>query len=356
LIYLPWLYYKDSKGHLRCWTVGYEDGFYCTYYGSVHGIITESEKTFCNPTNLGRSNVRDEKEQAKFEAEALWKNKKERRYRETPEEAGQELFLPMLANKYEGKRVAFPVFVQPKLDGVRCLAYWDGDSVALMSRAGKPYDVPHIAEALQSWLPRDVILDGELYCHGLSCQSTTSLVRGDHDQSPLEYWVYDLATPDVDFYERNRRRENLWGEFEIPECIAFVETLVAQNQEAVDFFNQCNLQNGYEGSIVRTFAGLYKFGRRSGDLLKYKQFQDDEFEVVDYKQGEGKQSDCCIFQCKAENGKTFWCMPKGTIEEREAYLVAAETFIGKKLTVKYFDRTEDGLPRFPVGLGFKEDR
>jgi DNA ligase 1 len=361
--YLPWLYYKDSHGTLRQWTVGYDENYYQTFYGAVGGQLITSDPTYCYATNVGRSNMRSENEQAKFEAEALWRNKKERRYRETPEEAAEELFLPMLAAKFEDRRarLRYPVYVQPKLDGVRCLAYWAGDDVALMSRSGKPYDVPHISDNLRNWLPRDAVLDGELYCHGMACQTITSLVRGDHPEQreQIEYWVYDVPVcggkSDQEFDRRNACLSGLF--LTSRGRVRNVPTTSAHSHDSVQELQLAYVKDGFEGAMVRTPAGRYKFGRRSNDLLKVKTFQDGEFVVLDWKDGEGKLAECCVFQCRNDiNSLTFWCMPKGTIDQREEYARNARSYVGRKLTVRFFDRTEDGLPRFPVGVVFRDEK
>ena len=86
------------------------------------------------------------------------------------------------------------------------------------------------------------------------------------------------------------------------------------------------------------------------DLQKYKQFLDDEFEIINYKEGEGNETGCVIWQCETPNSQTFWVRPQGTREEREVLYTNGSKYIGSKLTVRYQELTDDGIPRFPVGL------
>ena len=119
------------------------------------------------------------------------------------------------------------------------------------------------------------------------------------------------------------------------------------------------VERGYEGLIARHPNLLYKMGYRSDQLLKYKSFNDAEFKVLSVSNGVGKFEDMAIFKCEMDDnsGNTFNVVPKGTEEERKAYLTNAAKYIGKMLTVTFFGRSEDNIPRFPVGKAFrmKED-
>src|SRR5690606_20187250 len=153
------------------------------------------------PKNTGRSNSTTAEEQAVAEAKAMWQNKRDRKYAESIADAQEELIRPMLAYDFEkrkDKNVMYPAFVQPKLDGVRSLAYWHGDRIELLSRNGKSWravgTVEHIATALEQFLPRELILDGEIYAHGETFQQTTRLVKKyrQGESEKLLLHVYDI--------------------------------------------------------------------------------------------------------------------------------------------------------------------
>jgi DNA ligase-1 len=110
---------------------------------------------------------------------------------------------------------------------------------------------------------------------------------------------------------------------------------------------------GFEGIMLRNKTGLYK-NSRSADLQKYKEFFDDEYEVVNYKEGEGLEEGCVLWVCKTPEGKLFSCRPRGTREDRVELFKNGDKYIGKKLTVRFQEKTTDGLPRFPVGITFRE--
>ncbi|MEJ2027139.1 MAG: aconitase family protein, partial [Limibacillus sp.] len=84
--------------------------------------------------NIGRSNETTPQEQAEKEARAAWQKKLDRKYSLTPEEARETVFLPMLAHNWRKQKryPEFPLDVQPKLDGVRCIAHRDNGKVKLM--------------------------------------------------------------------------------------------------------------------------------------------------------------------------------------------------------------------------------
>ena len=105
--------------------------------------------------------------------------------------------------------------------------------------------------------------------------------------------------------------------------------------------------------MLRASKGLYK-NVRSVDLLKYKEFFDDEYEVVGFKEGEGGEKGCVLWTCKTEKGTTFHCRPRGTREDRTELFQKGASYIGKKLTVRFQELTDDGIPRFPVGIAFRD--
>ena len=106
--------------------------------------------------------------------------------------------------------------------------------------------------------------------------------------------------------------------------------------------------------MLRNCAGTYRVGVRSTDLQKYKEFEDAEYEVVGFKEGDGLEKGCVIWMCKTAAGQTFAVRPRGTHEERAALFPRAASFVGQQLTVRFQELTTDGIPRFPVGLTFRD--
>jgi DNA ligase-1 len=365
----PTLYHKAKTGKIVSWTIKTDGASIITEYGEIDGKKQIACKV-ATPKNVGKSNETTAVEQAILEAQSMHKHRLERKYSLSPETAEEELvFLPMLAHEFEKHKshVSYPVFVQPKLDGVRCLAFWeevfvDGElrrEVKLLSRGGKEYSLPHVQEALHSILPPDTVFDGELYIHGETLQGINRLVKkfrvGPDGTTRIQYHVYDafqtgsLQTP---FSERLASLRSIFSDKE-EGIVRFVRTdEVSSAQEVYQKMGEFIGLN-YEGAIVRKPQGPYELGYRSRSLLKVKTFFDAEFRIVGHSFGTGRAEKSVVWQCITEDGKLFSVVPRGTIEEREAWGAHAKKYYGKLLTVRFWNRTEDNVPQFPVGVAIR---
>jgi len=371
----PKLYHKDKNNRLWEWNVRSERNEVITEHGMVDGKKQE-QRYVAQPTNVGKANERTPEQQADFEAEAKWKFQLERKYSLSPEDAEDLVFLPMLAHKFEAKKKhlfkdkTMTKFLgcdmQPKLDGVRCMALKEDGKVVLLSRQGKEWKfVPHINDQLE-WLPDGDCLDGELYIHDeeMSFQVITSWCKG-KDKKPhpeshrIEYHVYDypMVANDPNWAIWKNRGKKL---AEIPESqnVKIVPTFACEKFEDIAKFHAQFVEEGYEGGIIRLRDGEYSFGQRSDALLKVKSFCDDEYIVVGWTTGKegSREGNCVIWVCKDNNSDaTFQVRPQGTHSDREELTKIADQFVGQRLKVKYFELTDDGIPRFPVGQGFRAE-
>lgn len=293
-----------------------------------------------------------------FEAQAMWQHRVERKYSTDLSGAvRQSIRLPMLANKYVQGRVDFPAWVQPKFNGVRCVARLLGDRVELISRAGKPYKVAHIEDALaQIDRPSGTVLDGEIYLHGAPLQEITSLVKRTQEGSvKLTYNVYDMPSVEAPWVERRIALDEL--AYDLTECtdvIKITNSKLARTHDDLVSLHNKYVKQGYEGAMVRLSKGMYEWGYRSSALLKFKVFQDDEFAVVGFEEGRGRMEGAVIWICETETGQQFNCSMRCTMEERRKYFKNGDKYIGRLLTVRYFELTNDGIPQFPVGIAFRD--
>jgi hypothetical protein len=114
------------------------------------------------------------------------------------------------------------------------------------------------------------------------------------------------------------------------------------------------VEAGYEGIMLRNAAGVYRANYRSNDLQKYKEFMEEEYRIIDFKEGEGRDAGAVIWVCETADGKEFTVRPRGTMEQRREWFNDGESYIGKNLTVVYQELTEEGKPRFPVGKCVRE--
>jgi len=358
---LETLYHKSKTGATVQYTVWTEGAEIVTEYGQIAGQMQISRQTAV-AKNVGRSNETTPEEQAILESIAKHKKKLDGKYSLTIEESKEEVFLPMLAASFDKRKgkVSYPVDVQPKLDGVRCLAYWEEDSVKLMSRGGKQWEnCGHIAKELEQVLPKGWVLDGELYIHGKTFQEITKLVKKLRPESvDVKYHVYDVPKvndEDCGNWECRCDKLNEFNTDHSDKCpsVVVVHTYPVTDEEGVYELQSKFLEEGYEGAIVRERDGDYRFGYRSNKLLKVKSFMDSEYKITGFTTGVGRFEGSVIWTCVNEDGKSFNVVPQGTMEERQATYEVANDHIGDLLKVKYFELTDDGIPRFPVGLGVR---
>ncbi len=266
---------------------------------------------------------------------------------------------PMLAHKFDDKRVdwSLPVYIQPKLDGVRCLFTKDG----AFSRTGKEFmNVAHIRTALLPFLNQhpDVILDGELYNHELKrdFEKIISLVRKQKPtaddrleaQKLVQFHVYDYF--DGVIYDSYKTRMQMLVTSDIYDRhIKYVPAKLVDSYNYARELHADFLDQGYEGSIIR-LDGLYKHGR-SYDLMKFKDFSDAEATIIGYEEGKGKRTNTVgKFLMIDDEGVEFGCPPgKGyNYKDLSNMLLNISDYIGQRATFTYFQRTKAGSYRHPL--------
>ena len=267
----------------------------------------------------------------------------------------------MLAQKYNEDKADYPAFIQPKLDGVRCLFTAKG----AFSRANNRFmNVEHIEQALKPFFAKNptTVLDGELYNHGLKddFEKIISLVKKkkptDADKAEaaelVQYHIYDVASfPHATYTWRMKFVNSLKDSamFRTSSCLCITHTRVALDFDDAKLFHAKNLKLGYEGSIYRSFDGKYK-GTRSWDLMKFKDFHDTEATIVGYEIGKGKrQGTLGKFIMQDDEGIEFGCPPGKGYDYKDLanMLNNIHDYIGQRATFTYFQRTQAGSYRHP---------
>ena len=122
----------------------------------------------------------------------------------------------------------------------------------------------------------------------------------------------------------------------------------------VDDYHRQFVDEGFEGIMLRQTNGLYEVNKRSKFLQKLKLFMEEEFEIINFHDGEGHDKNMVIWECKTGCGKLFSVKPRGTFEERRIMFTTASTQIGRFLTVIFQEYSADGIPRFPVGKSIRD--
>lgn len=360
---LPTLYGEASTGKTKVYSVSVvdnEDGTFSIMrqHGQLNGKMQIDEKVVSVGKNIGKKNETSPKDQAISEAKSMWQKKIDSNYQEdfVPEHGSKKNLLPMLAKSYkdDGHRIKFPAYAQPKLNGVRCLAQRNGDTITFTSRKGKSYNdtLQHLVPSLLDIMKDCDVFDGEIYVHGLPLQTIASLVKKCTDDSRmLQYWMYDVVDESKGFGDRTTYLASKYDGKLLNSNLVHVETVPVWSDDDVKKLHNFYVSEGYEGVMIRNSSGGYETDHRSANLQKYKEFKDDEFKILGGRTPDtGRYAGCCVFLCDAGNGKTFECCPRGTVEVRKQYYRDLSKLIGKNLTVRYQEKSIDGVPIFPIGI------
>ena len=270
-------------------------------------------------------------------------------------------YKPMLAYPVSSKPIDYskPVFMQPKLDGVRCLIQYDSGVVTAYSRTGKVWkNIEHITLNLYKFFDKhpNVILDGELYNHDLrdNFEKIISLVRKTKptDQDRLDareltqFHCYDIIDETLTFEERNYF---IVKQVPTSYCVKHLKTFRVSGESGARAHHKTNLLMGYEGSIVRT-NDTYQC-KRSHNLRKFKDFSDAEATIIGFVEGKGKRVGTLgKFIMKDNDGIEFGCPPgKGyNYKDLSNLLHRAPHYIGATATFTYFERTKANSYRHPL--------
>ena len=281
--------------------------------------------------------------------------------------------FPMLAQDYHKhkNKVVYPCYIQPKLDGLRNL--YNTTSNQNTTRQGKEFSI--IAQSGKLYkelltLPKGLILDGEFYTDKIQFETlgvlrkTKKLTTKEQDNlEKIEYHIYDIIDTTLTFEERHNKIKEL--HLEKYEKLVYVPTFIASSEKEIKDYHITFLNQGFEGTMIRNKNSYYTLKKRSHDLLKYKDFQDSEFEITDFTfeidtTGEDKNLIVWIINVPTlENNDTVGnqfvkckVRPMGTKEERKNLYEKCKQnfsqFKGRKLWVKYFCLTADGNLRFPT--------
>ena len=267
------------------------------------------------------------------------------------------MIKPMLAYKVDQKPIDWTtkVYLQPKLDGVRCIFTKDG----AYSRAGNEFkNVAHIKYDLTDFFRKhpNTVLDGELYNHALkdNFEKIISLVRKqkptDQDardaENLVQYHVYDTIAEGIDYGDRFNW---LIRYLPIAATMTLIKNTVVESQDEAKMLHNVHLAQGYEGSMLRLNMPYEQ--KRSYNLQKFKDFSDTEATIMGYEAGKGKfEGMVGKFFMQDDDGNEFGCpIGKGyNFADRKIILDNIHDYIGQRATFTYFQRTKAGSYRHPL--------
>ena len=284
---------------------------------------------------------------------------------------------PQLADNYYPDNIVLPTFAQPKIDGVRGLNL-DGK---LVGRSLKPFKNKKLTAKFSQ--PKYQGLDGELAfgdeCSPSLCRDTTSATNTITALAGGFTWhVFDLVTEKtvkLPYHERYRLLVKKVEELD-EDCIKLVPYFRLNSSAEVEEYDNENLQDGYEGTILRNPYSLYKEGRpskKTQELMRIKRFSDSEALVLAVVEGRTNLNEAVINElgrsersshaenqvpngmvgsltCKdLDSGMEIVVSPgEMTHIERKFYFDNPQEIVGKTITYKSFKQGVKTLPRFPT--------
>ena len=272
---------------------------------------------------------------------------------------------PMLAYPVSDKPIDYtkPVFMQPKLDGVRCLIQYNklncGEhEVVAYSRTGKQWkNIAHICVALKPFFKQNpnVILDGELYNHALrddfekiiSCVRKTKPTAIDRAESRklVQFHCYDIVDETMKFEDRYKFLFNNLRDYYGVRTVVYYKGIFSETQAKT--VHKMNLEAGYEGSILR-LNDIYQC-KRSHSLRKFKDFHDAEAVLTDWVEGKGKRKGTIgKFMAIDADGNTFGMPVMDNFKKLQTMFNEMQTWVGREATFTYFERTKAGSYRHPL--------
>jgi len=392
---LPTIYGLEKNGKTKVWTARiYRDvlnGFATAEieYGQLDGKKQTTSREYTEGKNLGKKNETTPLQQCLSETRRKWQDKMEKEgYSLVPQTSKSESnttdttdtttnaikVFPMLAHTYEplsskNKKngIVFPCYVQPKLDGLRCICYMvpNGSSneskVVAQSRTGAYFEtVEHICEELRPILLKNpgLILDGELYTPDMPFEELAGLIKrkktSDTNIRCIRYHIYDVVMHAASYSERHDR---IVGTIPPADQCFYLEVVHTQIIHDLNAFQQAfgeYVASGYEGIMLRNVAGPYRPNYRSHDLQKYKEFVEAEYPIVGFKEADGRDKGTVVWVCATDECRQFSVRPRGTQEQRRQWFQAGQQHVGKLLTVIYQELSELNVPRFPVGKAIRD--
>ena len=386
----PWppLYTRDPHDNLLVWKIWVQNNVVYRTYGRVDGKLRDP----VGRTIAGTALESSPDKQARLYAQRAWDRKVKSAYSsekntEKSDTGTLNPLFPMHASVYEQTNLCLHkhleitqgAYIQPKLDGVRCVATRSPNgAVSLSSRTGKPFPwfqkIRKDLEPLLATLPSSFRgLDGEIYCEsfiqegreleGAERFAAISGAANIHRVSPcpyedqLSFYVFDCIDTAYD-QTQTERFAVLDSVFNLQKrrggVVRVPSYLINSPQEASGYHDRF-VASGFEGAILRAKTLVYTPQRRSLKMRKYKRFDTDEFTIIGAKPGEGTENGAVVWICRKKGEPTFDCRPAASITERRAQFKEWPQYIGYLLTVKYQGLSADKIPRFPVGLGIRHE-
>jgi DNA ligase-1 len=357
----PQIYKRTSSGAIQVYHIERDGAQYRSVTGKRGGKMVVSAWTTCEAKNVGKANEVSPEDQAISEVDAKYKKKLRQDFHSSTDEIDTVTRVkPMLAKKWADYADRFApdeqIAYEPKLDGFRCIVNKDG----LFTRDGLPIPTaPHIFEELQVFFKIDptLELDGELYNHEFhdDFNAISSLLKKKvptaahlaKTRELVQYWIYDEPSNPGTLADRRSMLEAMFAQDDpIVEfnAVKLTPQFVGTPDEAGDYFIKFKEQN-YEGAMGKPLNAKYE-GKRTSNLLKIKEFQDEEFQIVDIESGRGSRANIAARAImQLSDGRTFEAGMIGSHEYCKELLENKRDVIGQMATIQFLNYTPAGIPR-----------
>lgn len=395
---IKYLLGKSSTNKFRWWQIEWDENTYkedigyelIRTYGQVHGKITIAPSIYVPHGKAKRTT----KEQALLQFNSEVKKQLDKGYKEVPKHPNeyseselQEIYgdvkiregatvKPMLAKQEKDikNRKIFDNkwYISRKVNGVRCLIYFDGKNIRTASRGATNYDIAiiHIIQhpILEEFFKNhpDAILDGEVFKKDWSLNKISGICRSQktvNDGKDLQFYWYDIVDLEQSFSERWKIMQEWSKELQLSDFdpykyfsdsdlhIQFLPQELISGFENMKKLHDEWVKEGWEGAVIRNPDSVYKPGSRGNDWIKIKVYQDAEYPIVGLSEGLRDEDMCFILE--TPNGQRFNCKPIGDREQKQWYRDHIDELVGKNLTIKYFEMSGvegSEIPQQPIGI------
>ncbi len=330
-------------------------------------IITEGK-------NIGKANETNVFTQALLEAYSLYRSKIKEGYKVDLSIDVDNLWRKPparfeLITKHM-KKLTFPAYIMPKFDGVFAESVFNPETnqVEIISRQLHPFtNVKYHLKELESLYKKypDLLLFGEFYIQGKRLQEISGITRDGSKTNKLTYYVFDcIRTSNLEatFEERFKLLNKIFEKYlSEAKYIKHMETVEIKNQKEMKKVYDGYLDEGLEGAMFYKKDGLYKFfytASRSNSIFKMKPRRSEEFKVVGFKDGRGKNQGLVSFILETEDGHKFNAEPNMPEDVRRKLFEKFQkkfTWKDKMATVTYSDLSDKGIPQQPKFIAIREE-
>lgn len=276
----------------------------------------------------------------------------------------------MLAHKYEKHRgkIVYPVAVEPKVDGVRVLAFVDDEEVTFYSRGGKEFTTfDHLKEPLRELgylFDYPVVVDGEIMS-GVFNKTVGDVHRKDTQAVDATFYAFDILDSALFSQPKGNSSKELYAERRLAtveaitkigdDRLTYLPSMPANDHEQVLALYREFRAAGYEGAMVKLLDAPYA-RKRSNGWLKIKDCLSADLRVTALEEGEGKNVGKLGALVVDYNGVSVKVGTGLDDEQRASFWASQEDVVGRLIEVEYQEETPDGSLRHPVFVRFRDDK